>query len=234
MKKLNCLIVDDEPIARDILEIYCQHFPNLQVLPSCPDAFSARQLLQNQEIDLMFLDVQMPVLDGVGFVQTLKKPPLIIFTTAYTDYAVKAFELSAIDYLIKPFSLERFIIALDKVLDRLGHSKQIPQSNAILLDYFFVKTEGKQVKILFSDLQFVEAKGNFIQLITQKDTHKVYQTFSQIESILSHKRFIRCHRSFIVNAEFIKEIEGNLVQIDSFKIPIGKQYREDFLKTMGL
>ena len=236
MNPIQCLIVDDEPIAREIIQTYCGHFPNLKVVASCSNALEAKAELQKQAIDILFLDINMPVLNGIFFLKTLKNQPQVIFTTAYKEYAVDAFELSAIDYLLKPFSLERFIVAVDKALERLQPAPVvIPETiEKDKEDYLFIKTDGKIYKIFYSDLLFAEASGNYTKIITTQNTILPGMTFSSFEELLPKSRFLRVHRSFIVNKSKITHIEGNRVFIGKNEIPIGSNYRESFLKSLGL
>ena len=147
----NCLVVDDEPIAREIIINYCSHLPQLRVAGGCGNVFEAKEILLQYPIDILFLDVHMPVLDGIGFLKTLKNPPQVIFTTAYKEYAVEAFEVSACDYLVKPFSLERFIVAVDKATEKLQAATTIPNENKVTqpTDYFFLKADGKIYKLIY-------------------------------------------------------------------------------------
>ncbi|WP_229315660.1 LytR/AlgR family response regulator transcription factor [Larkinella humicola] len=228
--------MDDEPIARDIIQTYCSHFPNLKVVASCSNALEAKAELQKQPIDLLFLDINMPVLNGISFLKTLRNQPQVIFTTAYKEYAVDAFDLSAIDYLLKPFSLERFMVAVDKALERLQPNpvsiQEITEKNTE--DYLFVKTDGKIYKIFYSDLLYAEASGNYTKIITMQNTILPGMTFSSLEELLPKSRFLRVHRSFLINKSKITHIEGNRIFIGKNEIPIGSNYRDGFLKSLGL
>ena len=236
LDKFKCLIVDDEPIARQIIEIYCGHLLDLAVVASCGNALEAKYILQKEPIDLLFLDINMPVLDGISFLKTLRNPPEIIFTTAYKEYALDAFDLAACDYLLKPFSLERFIIAVDKAKERLRPIKapvvQLPET--IPEAYIFIKSEGKIFKILFEDLLYAEASGNHIKLIADKNTIVSTMTFMALEEQLPKSKFLRLHRSFIVNKAKISHIEGNRVFVGNTPLPIGANYREGFLREIGV
>jgi DNA-binding LytR/AlgR family response regulator len=236
MNKLNCLIVDDEPIARDIIINYCRHIPYLHVLASIGNAMEAKVFMREQKTDILFLDINMPVLDGVTFLKTLRNPPQVIFTTAYKEYALDAFELAACDYLLKPFSLERFIIAVDKAVERL---QAMPQNVAVTPlisqeNYIFIKTDGKIFKILFDDLLFAEANGNYTKIVTSQNTFVPVMTFSNFEELLPKNHFIRIHRSFLINKSKISHIEGNRLFVGKSEIPIGSNYREGLLKELGL
>ena len=236
MKNVACLIVDDEPIAREIIETYCNHLPHLTVVASCDNAFDAKTELQKQPIDILFLDINMPVLSGIAFLKTLKNQPQVIFTTAYKEYAVDAFDLSACDYLLKPFSLERFIVAVDKALERLypAPAPIQPANDTKTDEYTFVKADGKIYKIRHEDLLFAEANGNYTKICTTHSTLMPGMTFSSFVSLLPTKQFIQVHRSFVINKSKISHIEGNRVFIDTHAIPIGSNYRDDFLGELGV
>lgn len=230
-----CLIVDDEPIARQIIELYCSHLADVAVVASCGNAFEAKLKLQQEPIDFLLLDINMPILDGISFLKTLRHPPQIIFTTAYKEFALDAFDLAACDYLLKPFSLERFLIAVDKVKERLR-----PVGNVVTKEveteteaFTFIRSEGKIYKILFADLLYVEARGNQIKVVTDKNSLLSTMTFSAFEALLP-KSFLRLHRSFIVNKAKISHIEGNRVFVGETAIPIGANYREGFLREIGM
>lgn len=231
----NCLIIDDEPVAREIIQNYCGHLPFLKVLKCCGNAVEAKMELQKQETDILFLDINMPVLDGISFLKTLTKPPLVIFTTAYKEYALDAFDLSACDYLVKPFSLERFIIAVDKAIERMP-KKQTEPDTALEKgkDFFFIKSNGKIIRIQYNDLLFAEAQGNYVKIITSNTTILTNITFAGFEDQLPGDIFIRVHRSFIINKSKISHIERDTVFIDKTEIPIGSNYKEYLIKNLGL
>ncbi|MGC4100336.1 LytR/AlgR family response regulator transcription factor [Ferruginibacter sp.] len=233
---INCLIVDDEPIARQIIETYCNHLSMLHVLGSCANALEAKAILQSSQVDILFLDVNMPVLDGVAFLKTLKNPPQVIFTTAYKEYATDAFDLSACDYLLKPFSLERFIIAVDKALEKLQVNNGVAPANADLINdsYVFIKADGKIYKVFFTDILFAEANGNYTKIVTAQSQLLTSMTFTAVEELLPRSLFFRIHRSFIINKSSISYIEGNVVLIGKKEIPIGSNYKNDFLNEIGI
>ena len=237
MNRINCLIADDEPIARDIIQGYCNHLPVLNVVASCSNALEAKAALQQQKVDILFLDINMPVLDGIAFLKTIKDQPQVIFTTAYKEYAVNAFDLAACDYLLKPFSLERFIVAVDKAIERL--SKPVATAPAVspetrTEDHLFVKIDSKIYKIVYRDILYAEANGNYTRIVTAQNTFMPGMTFSNFEQLLPPSLFFRVHRSFIINKSAIALIEGNRVFINKIEIPIGSNYKEAFLKELGL
>lgn len=224
MAQINCLIVDDEPLARELLAGFCAHLPQLHVVALCGNALEARQVLQEQAIDLLFLDINMPLLDGISFLNTLRNRPQVIMTTAYKEYAVDAFDLAVCDYLVKPFSLDRFIIAVDRATAGINTTA----------GHLFIKADGKIYRINFSDLLYIEASGNNTQIITTDTTLLPALPFSAVEKMLPTGRFLKTHRSFILNKDKIGRIEGNRVFIGTLEIPIGRNYRDGFLRQLGL
>jgi DNA-binding LytR/AlgR family response regulator len=233
----NCLIADDEPIAREIIEKYCAHLPALKVIASCGNALEARTVMQKEKIDILFLDINMPVLDGISFLKTMQYKPQVIFTTAYKEYALNAFDLAAVDYLLKPFSLERFIVAVDKAIERLNKTSMVTGQSfddEKTGDYLFIKTDSKIYRVAHKDIIYAEANGNYTKIITTQHTLMPAITFSSFEEQLPASSFIRVHRSFIVNKSHITHIEGNRVFINTVDIPIGSNYKERFLKELGM
>ncbi|EZH75580.1 transcriptional regulator [Aquimarina atlantica] len=228
MEILKCIIADDEPIARQILENYIEQIPNLEVLASCKDAFEVMKILQNQSADILFLDINMPKLSGLSLLKTMQKRPDVIITTAYPEYAIEGFELSVTDYLLKPFSLERFIQAVTKI-----QKKDITDITGIHLSEkeeattsIFVKSDKKLIKVLFKDIQYIEAYGNYIKIFT--DTMILTpNTLSDFFDKLPKDDFIRIHKSYVINFNELKLIEGNqLILNNATTLPIGKSYRK--------
>lgn len=232
MKVFTCLIVDDEPIAREIIASYCGHLPYVKVIASCRNAFEAKRELAKNQIDILFLDIKMPVLDGISLGRTLRNAPSIIYTTAYKEFAADAFELAAADYLIKPFSLDRFIVAVDKAADQL-HIRY-SNGNKSKEESFFLRTVGKIYKIYFDDVLYAEASGNYVKVATTDGMISSIMTFSKLEEQLPAKLFSRVHRSFIVNKSKVTHIEGNRLFIKELEIPLGSSYRESFYREIGL
>ncbi len=235
MQKFSCLIVDDEPIAREIIKTYCGHLYHLDVVGTCGSALEAKSFLAQHKVDILFLDINMPLMDGISFLKTLRKQPEVIFTTAYREYAVDAFELSAVDYLLKPFSLERFVIAVDKAVEKLQPVQQIvPEPTDKGEDYTFLKIGDRIFKILFDDLLYAEASGNNVRIVTSTQTLRPNMTFTNLEDLLPGSLFLRVHRSFLINKSKITHIEGNRIFIDQAEIPIGSSYRERFMREIGI
>jgi len=236
MAVVNCLIADDEPIAREIIQNYCAHLPNLKVVASCSNALEAKAAMQQQTVDILFLDINMPVLDGISFLKTIQHKPQVIFTTAYKEYALNAFDLAAVDYLLKPFSLERFIVAVDKALERINKPSAVIQyqSEEKAESDLFIKTDSKIYRLACKDIIYAEANGNYTKIVTKQQTLTAGITFTSFEQQLPSSIFIRVHRSFIINKSFISHIEGNRVFVNAIEIPIGHNYKEVFLKELGI
>lgn len=235
MSKWKCVIADDEPIARDIIQSYCAHLPYLEVVASVSNAIEAKEALAKDNVDIIFIDINMPVMSGISFIKTLKTPPQVIFTTAYKEFAVDAFDLAACDYLLKPFSLERFMVAVDKAVERLQGKPPMQENIASSSeDSIFIRADGKIYKILQNDVLYAEASGNYTRIVTAGNIFMPSMTFSAAEELLPKKIFIRVHRSFIINKNRIGHIEGNRVFIGKIEIPIGTNYKEGFLKEIGL
>jgi DNA-binding LytR/AlgR family response regulator len=236
MTQWNCLIVDDEPIALEIVENYCQQLSNLNVVGLCSNAFEAREALQQHHVDILFIDINMPVLSGLAFIKTLKKMPQVIFTTAYKEYAVDAFDLAACDYLLKPFSLERFIVAVDKAIERLQPLPvlETPTKEEKKEDFIFLKAEGKIFKVFFDDVLYAEANGNYTRIVTAQQHFLPTMTLAATAEMLPSSLFIQAHRSFIINKAKITHLEGNRIFIGNIELPIGSNYRERLLSNLGI
>ncbi len=236
--EIKALIIDDEPLARNVIIQYAKKIESLKIICACENAMEAFDVLNTKTIDLIFLDINMPGLSGISFLKSLKHPPLVIFTTAYTEYALEGFELDAIDYLKKPFSFERFLKALNKASELLKlkipqEAGKDPSTDTEKEKYIFVKANKKTYKIYFRDIMFIEGLGDYIK-IHLKDRHIVTNlTMKKIQDILPEKEFFRIHKSFIIAVQPIELIEGNMVRINKIKIPIGNRYRQDFFKIVN-
>ncbi|PUZ29816.1 DNA-binding response regulator [Chitinophaga parva] len=222
---MNCIIVDDEPIARDILKTYIEQVPYLTLVASCEDAFEAMQVLKTKDIDLIILDINMPRLTGFEMLRTLKKYPAVIITSAYPEYALEGFELSVTDYLLKPFSFPRFVQATEKVVNKTG---EVPVSKSEDL-FLMVKSDKKLTKVFFDEISYIEAYGNYIFIYTGQERVMSKQTLTQFEQQLPASQFTRIHKSYIASLKGIKYLEGNEVSIAGKKLPVGKVYRESLL-----
>lgn len=234
---IRAIIVDDEPLALDVLETYIEQMPEIELVKKCENAFEANEVLKSEDIDLMFLDIQMPQLTGIDFLRSLSNPPCVIFTTAYPDYAVDGFELDAIDYLLKPISLERFMKAVNKVSDKIAARQQSAEPQEEEGDYFFVKADKKLVKVNFEDIVYIEGLKDYV-IIRQENSRVItLQTMKSLDQRLPSHQFQRIHRSYIVNIEKIKAMVGNMLEVTEKgqvkHLPIGKNYRENLLAIIN-
>jgi two-component system LytT family response regulator len=229
---ITCVTIEDEPVARDIIRNYCEQLSFLRIVGEFGNALEAKDFLLQQGVDLLFLDIHMPVLSGISFLKTLKNPPQVIFTTAYHEYAVNAFDLAACDYLLKPFSLERFIVAVDKAREKIQYRPQIDQQDSG--EILFIKAEGKIYTINCQDCLFAEAQGNYTKIVTSNRVILTKMTFSAFISLLPSALFCQVHRSYIVNKKRISHIEGNRVFIQQKEIPMAGNYKESFFKNIDI
>lgn len=219
---INCLIVDDEPIAREGMMEYVRQIDYLNPVAQCKSAAEAAGLMQKNKIDLIFLDIQMPKLTGIEFLKALANPPLVIFTTAYSEYALEGFELDVVDYLLKPISFARFLKSAEKALNYL-HARN--EEVSITNEFFFIKCNGKIEKIVMADVIFVEAMANYVIIHTRQKKYITYITFSGIEEQLPARLFVRIHKSYLVAISAIQTIDGTEVVTSSTRLPISKNYR---------
>ena len=223
--KLHCLIVDDEPLARTGIETYIRQTPYLVLAASAVDATDAKESLQEHPVDIIFLDVEMPGLTGIDFLKSLANPPIVIIISAYSNFAIEGFELEVLDYLVKPVTYERFLKATDRALEMYGMKK-----NSTDATYFFTKCNNRLEKINYTDILYVEARLNYVNIVTTSQKHLVYSGLSKIEEILPSWLFMKVHKSFIVAVNKIQAIEGNMVCIKDIKLPIGKNHKEKLFR----
>ncbi len=218
---LRTIAIDDEPLALEVIKSHASKVNFLDLKNTFTDAFKAIDFLQHNDIDLLFLDIKMPDISGMEFASLLQNKPMIVFTTAYSEHAVKSFELDAIDYLLKPFSLARFAKACAKA-NELWHLR----NRNIVQDYLFIKTGYEQVKIFLKDIHYLVASGNYITFQLEGEKHLSRMTFNEAESLLN-QNFVRVHRSFIVNKEKISKIERHQITVGQSFVPIGNSYAEN-------
>lgn len=232
--RTSCLIVDDEPLARQLLTSYVQQVEGLSLAGNCETALEAFAFLHKQPVDLLFLDINMPGIDGISFLRSLKTPPKVIFTTAYAEHAVEAFELDAVDYLLKPVTFERFLKAVQKALPHNATaSAATPNVNAATEGAIFLKVNKRLLRIPNADILYLEGLGDYIKLHTTAAVHVSYLTLSKAEELLAPDRFMRIHKSYIIHLDKIRHIEGNHVRIGEQDVPIGATYREALLQRLG-
>lgn len=220
------LIIDDEYIAHDIIKEYCDLIPNLELVKNCYDALEALDYLHQHEVDLIFLDLNMPKIKGFEFLRTLSNPPKVIVTTAYQEFALEGYELNVVDYLLKPFGFSRFLTAVNKVI---GASSNL-SSIAVVGDQndgkrIFLRSNKKYVQVELNSILFLEAAGNYTKIITEKETISIREKISELVASLVSEDFLQVHKSFAVAVKHINSIEGNRIGIREHIIPIGKLYK---------
>jgi DNA-binding LytR/AlgR family response regulator len=220
------LIIDDEYIAHDIIKGYCDLLPNMELMKHCYDALEAIEYLNNNTVDLIFLDLNMPKLKGFEFLKTLNNPPKVIVTTAYKEFALEGYELNISDYLLKPFSFERFLKAINKTVSSTTKTQHsISEKKDASLESVFFRSHKKYIQVLINDILYIEASGNYTKVITTKETITIREKISDVLETLNSTNFIQVHKSFAVSKQHIKSIEGNRVFIAEHIIPIGKIYK---------
>lgn len=234
---IRCLIIDDEPLAQRVIEKYAADVSFLEIVGKCNLAVDALGLLKELEVDLIFLDINMPKLNGLNFLRALKNPPLVIITTAYAEYAIQGYELSVVDYLMKPFSFERFLKAIQKAQEMIFNRSLPPAEINVLPEqnddhYIFIKSSKKTYRVNLDQILYIEALGDYVKIFTTERMIVSYQSLKNIEHQLPVKYFPRIHKSFIVSLSKIELIEGNQVKIRDQYIPIGTNFKADFDKLI--
>lgn len=239
MKKLRVLIVDDEYLAMNIIENFLQHLEEFEIVAKVKSPITALNMLQEQAIDLLFLDIQMPTLSGNQLLRSLKHPPVTIFTTAYTDYAIEAYDLNVVDYLLKPFSFERFLQAIQKAKEQLNSAQppaptlpDAPVPAPAGKDFFSVKVDGKVQKIKFDEILFIEGLKEYVRIVCQAGKYVTLESLRNLEDILPAGKFLRVHKSYIVAIGKVNALNGNMLEIGPVKIPVSRDKKEEVLKAV--
>ena len=226
MSNIKCIIVEDEPLAVKVLTDYILQVPFLQLQATFKDAILATDWLRHNNTELIFLDIHLPKLKGMAFLKTLAHPPAVIITTAYHQYAVEGFDLNVTDYLLKPFEFERFLIAVNKVKTAQSE-KDKPNEYAAIKDFIFIHTERKKVKILFSEIVYIESQREYIRIVTTKKEYISKMSTHEIETLLPANLFKRIHRSFIISISKIESYTAEMVEVNGVSVPIGRGYRNN-------
>jgi DNA-binding LytR/AlgR family response regulator len=229
MSKISCIIIEDEPLAVKVLSDYILQVPFLELKATFKDAILATEYLRLNSADLIFLDIHLPKLKGMAFLKTLKNPPAVIITTAYHQYAVEGFDLNVTDYLLKPFDFERFLTAVNKVKPT-GSGMQKPQDTQEIKDFIFLNVDKKKVKILFSDIVYIESQREYIKIITTKKAYVSKMSTHEMEALLPANLFKRIHRSYIISISKIESYTAEVVEVNGVVIPIGRGYRDSLEK----
>ena len=223
--KLKCVVVDDEPMAREILEIYIAKTPNLDLIASCKNAAEAIFILHENEVDVFFLDINMPEITGLSLAKIINQKAQIIFTTAYREYAIDGFNLNVVDYLLKPISFDRFLQAVQKVAQ-----SEIIENN---IDFMFVRSDRKMVKIDFNTILYIESLSDYVKIFTSEKTIVIRETITSLEEKLPVKKFIRIHRSFIISLQNITSYTNEFIEINQKALPISRSYKESVLQKLA-
>lgn len=233
MKKIACIVIDDEPLARELIVRYVNRLPGWETVAACRNVAEAYEALYQNSVDVIFLDINMPDKTGIEFLVTLQRPPLVAFTTAYAEHAAKAFDLKAVDYLVKPITEERFGEAVEKIEQRLAASVNDTPTESEP-DHVFLKQDNRLVKVVFNDILYAEALRDFSKLFLKEKTMLISAHLKVMEELLPAGRFLRIHRSYIVAVDKITAVQGGIVEIGKKEIPVGSTYKEELLKRLRL
>ncbi|MDP4264275.1 MAG: LytTR family DNA-binding domain-containing protein [Bacteroidota bacterium] len=236
---LNCVIIDDEPLAREVIHRFIERIPSLRAVAECSNAIQAMTVLQQNDVHLLFVDIQMPEILGTEFIKILKNPPKVIITTAYPQYALEGYELDVVDYLLKPIQFERFLKAINKVLQQTGIASQAlppaPEKQPVKNDpYLYFRTDRKMMKVMIADIIYIEGMKNYIKIVTGNGAIITKYSMAAAEAMLPEDLFIRVHRSYIVPKAKIRSFTSETIGIGNKEIPIGKLYRNEVLKSLSL
>jgi len=230
--KIRCIVIDDEPLAIEIIESYIEKIPYVELAGKFSNAIDALQYLKSNKVDLMLLDIQMPELTGIQLMKVLDNPPQVIFTTAFDNYAIKSYELDAVDYLLKPIEFDRFLKAIEKSWKRIERSQSVEVNKVeqgVPKDTFiFIKTEHRVQRVEISEILYIEGMKNYLRVVTRTDKFMTLQNFKSICELLPVNQFIRVHKSFVVAVDKIDSIERSRIKIGKQLIPIGDTYKKDF------
>lgn len=232
------MIVDDEPLARELIRNHISKLDNIEIVAECPDAMKALQCLHQKQVDLMFLDIQMPQITGIDFLRTLKHPPKVIFTTAYRQYALDGFDLDVVDYLLKPITFERFIKSVNKYYQLAqDDSSGFPSSGAQVKagdSFIYVKENKKVVKIPLSEILYIEGLSEYVQIFTEKKKIITKTSMSGMEEKLPSESFIRIHKSYIVSLEKVEAFTATSIDVPGKELPIGRSYKATVLDCLNV
>ncbi|HEX9512567.1 MAG TPA: LytTR family DNA-binding domain-containing protein [Puia sp.] len=233
---INCVIIDDEPLARDGIANYVRQIDFLQLIATCEDPVELMKLLEGHRIDLVFLDIQTPKMNGIDFLKIVKNPPIVIITTAFPSYALEGFQLNVLDYLLKPITFDRFFKSANKARDYhrlISRPADPPMQKADpAVNYFFIKCGSKYEKIFFNDILYIQGTQNYVTIYTHKGKYLTLLYLKNLEENLDSTSFIRVHKSYIVSIDKIDGIEGNEIFIQSYSIPISRNYREQVIQQV--
>ncbi|WP_299535948.1 LytTR family DNA-binding domain-containing protein [Ulvibacterium sp.] len=232
MEQIRCLILDDEPIAITVIESHLNEFKDLEIIAKCRSASEAFEVLRKEKVDLIFLDIEMPKLDGLSFLKSLKDPPLVLITTAHRNFALDGFELDVVDYLLKPIPLDRLMQAIAKVRRQLRTDQEYRSHGFDPLPYIFVKSDRENVKINLRDIRYIESLKNHVKIVTDQKNHITMVSIGEMQHKLPKSLFLRIHRSFLVNLSHIQNYTNTYVVIDRKSFPLGNVYKNTVLEVL--
>lgn len=232
MDKVTCIIVEDEPLAREILSQFISQIPELELVGECSDIHEARKQLNEVQVDLMFLDIQMPEGTGISLLKSLIHPPKVIFTTAYPEFAVEGFDLNAVDYLLKPFSFDRFCQAIEKAYEVLLRTSSL-LSKELAPTFLTLKVDKRWIKIEFAEILFIQGFGNYVKVHTHQKVWLTKETMRSIANKLPAREFLQIHKSYICRLRAIDYLEGNRAKIGDQMVPIGGSYKQSLFQAMN-
>ena len=224
--KLNCLIVDDEPLSQEVIVDFVQACPELKLLATADDALSAGEILKKEKVDLLFLDINMPRLSGIGFMKSLKEPPLVVLVTAYPEYAVEGFEIDAVDYLLKPVAFDRFRSAVNRAVERFEAKENAVPTHIML------RSNKKDYRVEFEEILYLEAQGDYVRFVTQKQALTVHGRLKDFAEQLPAPAFERIHKSYVIALNKVEYLEGNSVKIGEHKLPVSLNFRDNLLQKL--
>jgi DNA-binding LytR/AlgR family response regulator len=235
--KTKCLIVDDEPLARELIRGHVEKLENVEIVAECSDAMKALNILREKQVDLIFMDIQMPQITGIEFLKTLKHPPKVIITTAYREYALEGFELDVVDYLLKPITFERFLKSVNKYYQMNQDEVQVVTSNSAdrLSDesFIYIKENKKVVKVYLTEIKYIEGLSEYVQIFTEKRKIITKTSMAQMEEKLPSDSFLRIHKSFIVSIGKIEAFTANTIEIQGKELPIGRSFKNGVLSALN-
>jgi len=230
---IKCIIVEDETLAQNVIQSHLQKTEQFELVGVCNNALEAKEVLNKHEVDLIFLDIQLPGMTGLNFLRNLQNPPLVVLTTAYSEYALESYEFNVIDYLLKPISFERFSKTINKIVEGKLFNQPTKENEKQPTDHIFIKSNSKFFKVNFSEIIYVEGMKDYLKIYTSDYKLITHQTMSEMEKTLPSKQFIRVHKSYIIALAHIKSIYGNIIETGKASIPIGINYKEKVMQLTG-
>ena len=229
---IKCIIVEDETLAQNVIQSHLEKTKQFELVGICSNALEAKEVLNKLEVDLIFLDIQLPGMTGLHFLRNLQNPPLVVLTTAYSEYALESYEFNVIDYLLKPISFERFSKTINKIVEgKLFNS--IKEDQVAYRDHIFIKSSNKFFKVNFSEIIYIEGMKDYLKIYTNDYKLVTHQTMGEMEKLLPEKQFIRVHKSYIIAVAHIRSIYGNNIEMNKASIPIGINYKEKVMQLLG-